>query len=145
MHKELIKHISDDKIKEYFSDILSMIRETDYELYEKIEDYLYKEAYGCHFSEWLLEKALSNLKNEDGTTGGHWTVEQTTSVAKSLNISFDTFNIYDWNYVMNMLYSDFYGAVTNDAVVYGKLAKKFLTDKDGKEGKAYHYYMAMAK
>lgn len=55
----------------------------------------------------------------------------------------NNFNEYDWNYVMNMIYSDYYGAITNDTSAYGKLAKKFLMDKDAKHGKAFHYYLAM--
>lgn len=27
--------------------------------------------YGCHFNKWLLEKALSCMKNEDGNKGAH--------------------------------------------------------------------------
>lgn len=45
----------------------------------------------------------------------------------------------------NMMYSDYYGAVQNDAVAYGKLAKKFLEDKDAKEGKALYYYLNINK
>ena len=44
---------------------------------------------------------------------------------------------------MNMIYSDYYGAVSNDVSTYVKLAKKFLMDKDAKEGKALCYYLAM--
>lgn len=79
------------------------------------------------------------------TKGPHWTLEQTNSVARSNGIDFDTFNEYDWNYVMNMMYSDYYGAVSNDTNMYAKLSKKFLEDKDAKNGKAFCYYMAMKK
>ena len=61
------------------------------------------------------------------------------------DIRFTNFNEYDWNYVMNMMYSDYYGAVPNDVNSYIRLAVKFLEDKDAKEGKAYCYYMAMKK
>lgn len=44
---------------------------------------------------------------------------------------------------MNMIYSDYYGAVSNDIGIYIRLAKKFLEDKDAKEGKALCYYLAM--
>lgn len=49
------------------------------------------------------------------------------------------------DYVLNMMYSDYYGAVPNDTNTYIRLALKFLEDKDAKEGKAYCYYMAMKK
>ena len=122
---------------------MSMIKETHEDLYEDLEMYLYKEIHGCHFSDWLLEKATKGMINEDGSTGPHWTLEQTNMVARQNGIVFDKFNEYDWNYVMNMMYSDYYGAVSNDTSAYVKLSRKFLDDKDAKEGKALHYYLAM--
>lgn len=83
------------------------------------------------------------MVNEDGSFGGHWTLEQTTSVAKNNGVEFDHFNEYDWCYVMNMLYSDYYGSIPNETSVYLKMAKKFLDDKDAKDGKAYRYWLAM--
>lgn len=145
MHKHLIKTASFEQLKDFTDDALSMIKETNKDLYDTLELYLYKEMYGCHFSDWLAEKATSKMVNEDGTTGRHWTVEQTNSVAKSNNISFDTFNEYDWNYVMNMIYSDYYGVFSNDVTMYAKMSKRFLEDKDAPEGKALKYYLAMKK
>lgn len=143
MHKRLIRAATPEQLKEFIDNAMSMLKETNPNTYEELEIYLYKEIYGKHFNDWLLEKALKEMKNEDGSTGGHWALEDTNSVAKSLGISFDSFNEYDWNYVMNMMYSDYYGAVSNDTPSYAKLAKKFLMDKDAKEGKAFCYYMAM--
>ena len=42
-----------------------------------------------------------------------------------------------------MMYSDYYGIISNDINTYSKLAKKFLLDKDGKKGKALIYYLSM--
>lgn len=44
---------------------------------------------------------------------------------------------------MNMVYSDYYGAVSNDTSAYVRLAKKFIMDKDAKNGKALTHYLAM--
>lgn len=143
MHKKLIQSATDEQLREFVNDTLGMIKETNHDLYDDLELYLYKEIYDCHFSDWLLEKALSKMINEDGTMGGHWTLEQTNNVAKSLGVSFINFNEYDWNYVMNMIYSDYYGAVNNEASVYGRMARKFLEDKDAPKGKALKYYLAM--
>ena len=145
MHKNLIKIASEEQLRDFVDDAMSMIKETHEDLYDDLELYLYKEIYGCHFCDWMLEKATSKMINEDGSMGAHWTLEQTTSVAKSLGIVFSSFNEYDWNYVMNMIYSDYYGAVNNDATVYGKMARKFLEDRDAKEGKALRYYLAMSE
>lgn len=143
MHKRLIKEATANQLVDFIDDAMSMIKETHEDLYEDLEMYLYKEIHGCHFSDWLLEKATKGMINEDGSTGPHWTLEQTNMVARQNGIVFDKFNEYDWNYVMNMMYSDYYGAVSNDTSAYVKLSRKFLDDKDAKEGKALHYYLAM--
>jgi hypothetical protein len=143
MHKTLIQHASEDQLRSFADATLSMLKETNTSLYKDLEMLLYKKVYGCHFSDWLLEQAMLNMKNEDGTEGAHWTVDQTSSVARDLNLSFSNYNKYDWNFVMNMIYSDYYGVVSNDLMVYAKLAKKFIEDKDAPEGKALKYYLGM--
>ena len=143
MHKQILKDISDEKLREFVDDAIMMIRETNHDLYETLENHLYKETYGCHFNSWMLEKALSKMMNKDGSMGGHWTVEQTNGVAKNLGIVFTDYNEYDWNYVMNMMYSDYYGSIPNDTTTYGKVARDFLDDKDAPKGKALKYYWAM--
>lgn len=144
MHKKLVAEATEKQLREFAYDALSMLKETNPNIYDDLEMYLYKEIYGCHFSDWLLTKALEKMENEDGTTGGHWNVDQTTSVAKQSGIMFsDNYNEYDWNYVMNMIYSDYYGSVNNDVNTYVRMSKKFLDDKDAPEGKALKYYLAM--
>lgn len=143
MHKKLLQVANTEQLREFADDALTMLKETNPKTYDDLELYLYKEIYGCHFCDWMLEKATNKMVNEDGSTGPHWTVTDTNAVAKSMGITFDNFNEYDWNYVMNMIYSDYYGAVSNDTNAYGKLAKKFIMDKDAKQGKAFHYYLAM--
>lgn len=145
MHKKLIQAATFEQLKEFADDALSMLKETNPSTYDDLEMYLYKEIYGKHFCDWMLEKATKYMVNDDGTTGPHWTVEQTTSVAKQSGITFEHYNEYDWNYVMNMIYSDFYGAVSNDTNAYIKLAKKWLDDKDAVDGKALCYYLHIVK
>lgn len=144
MHRKIIEEATHEQLKDFAYKAFDMIkRSVDEKTYEDIEMILYKDVYGCHFTKWLLEKALCCMENEDGTKGGHWTVEQTTMVARNNGISFDHFNEYDWNYAMNMIYSDYYGSIPNETSSYVKLARKFLEDKDAEEGKALRYYLAM--
>lgn len=96
-----------------------------------------------HFDMEKLKKATKGMINEDGTTGAKWTVEQTSGIMKDNALKSDMFNEYDFNYVMNMLYSDYYKLLGNDAMNYFKMAKYFLEDKDAPKGKAYRYYLAM--
>ncbi len=143
MHKEILKSANEEQLKRFIDKSFCELKHRDFEMYEELEEELYITVFGYHFNSWLLEKALSKMVNEDGTSGGHWTLEQTTAVAKSNEIEFKSFNEYDWCYVMNMIYSDYYGSVQNDVDVYAKMSKKFLQDKDSKDGKAYRYWLAM--
>lgn len=146
MHKRIIEEAKYEQLKDFAYRAFEMLRKTvDEDVYEEIEFILYKDVYGCHFNKWTLEKALSEMENDDGTTGGHWTIEQTTSLVKNTNITFDHFNEYDFNYVMNMIYSDYYKAGGGNTNFYLELAKAFLMDKDAPEGKALKYYLAMKK
>lgn len=143
MHKKIIEHANSEQIKEFVDYAIKEIKSYNEHLYESMEMCLYKKVYGYHFCDWMLAKALQNMINEDGTHGGHWTVSNTNSFAKQYGISFTDFNEYDWNYVMNMIYSDYYGAVPNDTSTYVKLSDKFIRDKDVGVGKAFKYYVAM--
>lgn len=143
MHKKLLKVATDEQVREFVDDALGMIKETNEDLYDELEMHLYKELYGCHFSEWMLECATKHMINEDGTHGPHWSVDQTNNVARQNNLRLEHYNEYDWNYVMNMIYSDYYGVVQDDVNTYYKLSKKFLDDKDAPDGKALIYYLAM--
>lgn len=85
------------------------------------------------------EKALM-MKYVDGTEGEHWDHEQTTNVVRNNGIKFDTYNSWDWYYVMNMLYSDMCKIFGKDAGAYAKAAEAWLEDEDVAEGKAFRYY-----
>jgi len=81
------------------------------------------------------------MKNEDGTTGPHWSMEQTKKVMEQHKINCDPIEFYA---AMNMMYSD-YSKVAKEfgvdsAAYYAKLAKAFLEDKDAGKGKLKRYY-----
>ena len=44
---------------------------------------------------------------------------------------------------MNMIYSDYYGIISDDIKEYVKFAKRFIEDVDAPKGKAFIYYEAM--
>lgn len=91
------------------------------------------------FTKETAEYAVSKMKNEDGTEGGHWDYDTTTSVLKSKGYDF---NPCDWYYVLNMVYSDYFSKDQPDEY-YFKLAYDFLKDKDAPVGKAKKYFLAM--
>lgn len=133
-------------LKDIALNLADALNELSPDKYNELVLQLHTKINGYHFSKETLELATSRLKNEDGSTGAHWTVEQTTAVAKNLGIDFanTNYNEYDWSYVMNMLYSDYFGVISNEASAYAKLARKFLEDKDAKDCKAFRYYTTIA-
>lgn len=93
----------------------------------------------------------ANMQNADGTTGPHWTMEQTTAVAESMGIKAPVVPRWAWGVTMNMMYSDYYPVAVefglNRPEFYAALAKAFLCDKDGPgpENKLMAYYENIAK
>ena len=91
------------------------------------------------------------MQNADGSTGPHWTMEQTTAVAESMGIQAPVVTRWAWGAAMNMMYSDYYHVAVefglNRPEFYAALAKAFLIDKDGPgpERKLMEYYEHIAK
>lgn len=108
-----------------------------------MEQDLYKAVYGPHFTKWKYESAVAELENRNGTKGPHWQVQQVVDYAKAKGLLLTDYNEYDLAYVMNMLYSDYYGVVPDTTETYFGLTRAFLEDKDAPKGKAYLYYEAM--
>ena len=92
-----------------------------------------------------------HMQNADGSTGPHWTMEQTTAVAESMGIQAPVVPRWAWGVTMNMMYSDYYPVAVefglNRPEFYAALAKAFLLDKDGPgpERKLMEYYEHIAK
>ena len=62
-----------------------------------------------------------------------------------VSLRFDRFNVWDWYYTLNIIYSDYVAVIGNTPSTYISLAKAWINDKDAEEGKAYRYYMAIPK
>lgn len=126
-------------------DGLSQLEYTNPEMFSRIHDEMYIAVYGEHFNEATALKATEHMDNNDGSTGPHFTPEDTDKLAQRIGLDLTTssFNKWDWYYTVNMVYSDYYGYVSNDLSMYANIAKAFICDKDAPEGKAYRYYDAM--
>lgn len=143
-YTEIVKKLAENATKadmetltELTGNFLEKIREKEPEvdkLITKIDLMLNPE-----FTKETAEYAVSKMKNEDGTEGGHWDYDTTTSVLKSKGYDF---NPCDWYYVLNMVYSDYFSKDQPDDY-YFKLAYDFLKDKDAPVGKAKKYFLAM--
>ena len=49
------------------------------------------------------EAWAAHMVNEDGTTGPHWPMEQTTALAESMGLSWDQISPWCWWITMNMM------------------------------------------
>ena len=93
------------------------------------------------------EKAVAKMRNEDGSTGAHWSIEEAAQIAQQfgVNIKGDKFNKYDWFVALNMVRSDFYKAIVNmtgsdNVKHFVELTKAWLNDKDIETGKMWMYF-----
>ena len=81
------------------------------------------------------EAWTAHMENEDGTTGPHWGVDQTTAVAESMGMTWEKVSRPCWWITMNMMYSDYSGVAEKYGVsiaeFYADMARAFLMDKDG--------------
>ena len=102
-----------------------------------------------NFTREDAEAWAARMENADGTTGPHWTMEQTSAVADASGIPHDIPR-WAWGVTMNMMYSDYYDVARKFGVnvpeFYAELARAFLMDKDGPgpEEKLCAYYRCIA-
>lgn len=107
----------------------------------------YEVKHGPHFNEEYAHKAVSNMENEDGSHGPHWSIEETTTLANQYGVSLSNkFNRYDWYVALNMIYSDYYRVILNitgssSVKHFVEFTKAWLNDKDIDEGKMWYYYV----
>lgn len=107
---------------------------------------------GCgEFTKADAEKWAQHMRNTDGSTGAHWSMEQTTSLAESLGVSRDEVSPWCWWVAVNMMYSDYYGVASHFGVAtpefFAELARAFLLDEDGPgpKPKMAAYYCGIVK
>lgn len=92
------------------------------------------------------EEWVHQMRNEDGTSGPHWNMEQAKQIMQQNGIDCEPAEFYA---ALNMMYSDYckvakkYGV--NESGYYAHLAKAFLDDKDAGDGKLMRYYECVVK
>jgi len=88
----------------------------------------------------------AEMENEDGTTGPHWTMEQTKQIATQKGVTCDPVEFW---VAMNMVFSDYYSVAkklnVNNTDFYVEMAKAFLDDKDAQPDKLARYYEYVVK
>ena len=99
------------------------------------------------FSMEAAKEWTKNMKNEDGTSGPHWSVEQAKQIMAQRNLSLNPAEFYA---ALNMIYSDFSPVAKKHGLggsldFYVDMAKAFLNDKDAAPGKLSNYYNSIVK
>ena len=98
---------------------------------------LHRLAYGPHLSKEMADEWTSHMQNKDGSTGPHWSYEQTSPLAEQRNKE-------DFYAVLNMMWSDYFQPSLTQSQ-YISLARDFIDDKDAPEDKTLRYYCEIAK
>lgn len=97
-------------------------------------------------TEEMAMEWTSGMKNEDGTKGPHWKMDQVKQAMKQKGVSCDPLEMY---VVMNALYSDYCAVMKKHGVntvdIYVDLACAWLNDKDAVKNKASAYYEHIVK
>lgn len=88
---------------------------------------------GRPFNREMAQEWVQRMHNADGTTGPHWTMEQTEAARAQHGVNCDPLAFW---VAMNMIYSDYSKAAekigANKMEFYVCMAKAFLDDKDSR-------------
>lgn len=88
---------------------------------------------GRPFDREMAQEWVSRMQNADGTTGPHWTMEQTEAARAQHGVNCDPLAFW---VAMNMIYSDYSKVAeklgVNKMEFYVCMAKAFLEDKDAR-------------
>lgn len=146
--KEGRREYQDGYMSGYNYDRREMPRERregrSYEDWDEMDDDGRYKAKLNDYNPWEWAK---DMKNTDGSSGAHWSMEDTETVRKARNIN--DCKPEDFWISMNMMYSDYQGVAKKYGIdkpeFYADMAKSFLTDKDSKQGRekleAYYEYV----
>lgn len=92
------------------------------------------------------EEWMRSMKNEDGTTGPHWSMEAAKQVMAQKGVTGEPVEFW---VTLNMVYSDYCKVAKklglNTMDFYVEMAKAFLDDKDAGDDKLMRYYEYVVK
>lgn len=140
------KNVSEETWKSVTEKTHEFVTEMDHMDHAKTEKFLKEIEEELLYPPMTAEEAkqiVAKFKNEDGTTGEHWTMEQVKEAAQH-RPELMRFNFEDVYVTLNMMYSDFYSP-TFDTNNYIDLAVRFLDDKDAPAGKIRRYLVVLCK
>ena len=95
-----------------------------------------------HLSKQEIMEIKRSMKNEDGTVGAHYSLQEVLPLSEKMSIRFEEFDEEEFCLTVNMMYSDYCKAMREsvalppdkELMTYIKLANAWLNDKDGPRG-----------
>lgn len=106
----------------------------------------YSFSQGMPMTKEMAEEWTRSMKNEDGTKGPHWTMEQVKQVMAQRGIKYEPAEFFA---VLNAMYSDYCAVLKkhgiNNIDVYIDLACAWLNDQDAVENKTAAYFQHVVK
>lgn len=94
----------------------------------------------------IAEEWTKGMKNEDGTKGPHWKMEQVKQLMAQKGIQYDPWEFF---VILNAMYSDYCAVLKKHGVntidLYVDLACTWLNDSDAMPDKASRYYEYVVK
>lgn len=107
----------------------------------------YARGSGAKLNREMAERWVRGMKNADGSTGEHWTMEQTSAIMERHGLRCNPVKFW---VAMNAVYSDLSEVAERHGVgndeFYADMAKSFwLCDKDAVEDKLAAYYENVVK
>ena len=130
-----------DQAVEVLSEIMHELQKRYPSYYAKYDKRL-EEIYGHNkLSKAQAKEYVSEFKNKDGSSGAHWTMEQTQDYQYS-HEGFQDLDPVCFYVAMNMMYSDYYKP-TRSTDTYAALARDFISDPDAPKDKVKRYLEAM--
>lgn len=99
---------------------------------------------GEHHKDMDMETArkwVDRMRNADGSTGEHWTLEQTSKVLRDKDLNCPSMEFYA---TINMMWSDYAKVAekfgVNNLDFWSEMALAFLKDEDAAPDKLARYY-----
>lgn len=106
----------------------------------------YSSSQGMPMTKEMAEEWTRSMRNEDGTKGPHWTMDQVKQVMAQKGIKYDLAEFYA---IMNAMYSDYCAVFKkhgcNNIDLYIDLTAAWLNDQDSVRNKATMYYECVVK
>lgn len=101
----------------------------------------YLSNYGWHFTRKMCEFAVSQMR-KGGKKVNMLDRARVDTILKNAGVTIENNQLYDYVYVANMAYADFYGSsILNDSQL-AKYIKDVIEDEDGYDGLVFNRWYA---